>query len=219
MIFFNNKKLLQINNKAYIIKNVKNIGICEANTLTRDTIFDGPGSVPTLTELKILICYIINSLGGKIPETHLTQTLHYENIANFFDSEGALSELIKNGCIVEKDGLLSVSQKGEQVAVELKSSVRSGVRERALSTVTKMLADIKKQRLADVKIVPQQKGCKVVCRVADGDNELMNFDITVPNTECAEFIKERMLEDPSYLYSGMVDLLLNRSAFEENSKK
>lgn len=179
--------------------------------MERDAIYSGPGSLPNRAEIKILICYILSSINEPVPETELTQVLHYEGISNYFDASEAISELIKSECIKLKDDGFTVTPKGREVSETLKQSVARSVREKAITVVTKMMARIRHERDTDISIKKVDGGYSVEFSIIEQGRNLMSLGLTVADESSANFIKERILDDPSYIYAGLIELLTDQN--------
>lgn len=177
--------------------------------MERETTFQGMGALNYRAEIKILICYILSALKEPIPETELTQVLHYEGITNFFDAAEAISELIKNDCIKEYNGGFVVTEKGADLAETLKQSVALTVRERAIKVVARMMARRRHEKETDIEITKTERGYNVSLNIIEGDSSLLQLSLKVADEISANFIKERILEDPSYVYAGLIELLLD----------
>lgn len=177
--------------------------------MERETTFQGMGALNYRAEIKILICYILSALKEPIPETELTQVLHYEGITNFFDAAEAISELIKNECIKEYNGGFVVTEKGADLAETLKQSVALTVRERAIKVVARMMARRRHEKETDIEITKTERGYNVSLNIIEGDSSLLQLSLKVADEISANFIKERILEDPSYVYAGLIELLLD----------
>jgi len=177
--------------------------------LERETTFQGMGALNYRAEIKILICYILSALKEPVPETELTQVLHYEGITNYFDASEAISELIKNECIKEYNGGFVVTEKGADLAETLKQSVALTVRERDIKVVARMLALRRHKKETDIEITKCERGLNVSLNIVEGNYSLLKLSLNVADEISANFIKERILEDPSYVYAGLIELLLD----------
>lgn len=177
--------------------------------MERETTFQGMGALNYRAEIKILICYILSALKEPVPETELTQVLHYEGITNYFDASEAISELIKNECIKEYNGGFVVTEKGADLAETLKQSVALTVRERAIKVVARMLARRRHEKETDIEITKSERGFNVSLNIVEGNYSLLKLSLNVADEISANFIKERILEDPSYVYAGLIELLLD----------
>ena len=61
------------------------------------------GGLFSTTEIRILICYILNAIKEPVPAMMLSNILHFEGIANGFEVSDAISNLEKNGQIAPVD--------------------------------------------------------------------------------------------------------------------
>ena len=188
--------------------------------LKREAIGYTPSNLNYKAEIKILICYILKSIKEPVPETELTQVLHYEGITNYFDAAEAISELNKNECIKETPEGFIVSEKGADLAETLKQTVAITVRERAIKVVARMMARLRHERDTDIEIKKSNKGYDVSMAIIEKDRTLLNLTINVADDCSANFIKERILDDPSYIYAGIIELLTDEEInYKSNIEK
>lgn len=169
--------------------------------------FQYTGGLNYSAEIKILICYILSSLKEPVPEAELTQVLHYEGITNYFDAAEAISELIKSEHIKEYEGGFVITDKGADLAEQLKTSVAITVRERAIKVVAKMMARLRHEKETDIEVTKSESGYDVSLKIMEGKKTMLSLSLSVADEVSANFIKERILEDPSYVYAGLIELL------------
>ena len=168
------------------------------------------GGLVSTDEIRILICYILHTIRQPVPAQQLSEMLHYEGIANYFEVGSAFSELDDNGLIVKNEQdpeLYEITPKGSSVAVTLKTSVPLTVREKAYSLAVRMLSRIKYAKETKIDIQPLDVGFNVRCAIVEGELELMAISLFVPDEAQAHSIKERFINDPTIIYSGIIEIL------------
>ncbi len=179
--------------------------------MERDAIFMGPGGVPSRAEIKILICYILNEITAPVPEADLTQLMHYEGIANYFDCEEAISELLKNGVIKEETKGFVITQKGKEILPELETAVSLSIREKTLKIVLKMMARKKREEETDIEVLEENGKYSVSFKINEQNKEILNLRLGNLSKDSVEFIKNRVMQDPSYVYAGIIELLTDEN--------
>ncbi len=172
------------------------------------------GGLVSTDEIRILICYILHSVKQPVPAQQLSELLHYEGIANYFEVSSAFADLCDNGMIAKNAAdpeLYEITRDGSNVAVTLKTSVPITVREKAYSLAVRMLSRIKYAKETKIDITPLDVGYNIRCAIVEGDLELMAVSLFVPDEAGAQSIKERFLNDPTIIYSGVIELLTDTS--------
>lgn len=172
------------------------------------------GGLVSTDEIRILICYILHTIKQPVPAQQLSELLHYEGIANYFEVSSAFAALCENGLIAKNAAdseLYEILPKGSEVAVTLKTSVPLTVREKAYSLAVRMLSRIKYAKETSIEITPAGPGYNIRCAIVEGELELMAVSLFVPDEAQAQSIKERFINDPTIIYSGMIELLTDTS--------
>lgn len=172
-----------------------------------------PGGLLNSTQIKVLICYILSEVEKPIQMQKLQEIFHYDGLANYFELSQAISELKKTGNVVEctDESLPSytVTEAGREVSVQLSDTLPRTVREKAIESATKLMVRTRRQKSNLVTISECDGGYRVVCTVTEAERELMSVSVVVPKISEAEQIKLNFLDDPSKVYSGMLELLMN----------
>lgn len=181
--------------------------------MERDAVSAGVSEVGGLfssAEIKILICYIISSINEPVPGSLLANELHFNGIANCFEVNDAIALLCKNGQLQlhnEKEDTYTITASGRTIAETLKSSLPIAVKDRAYSIALKMFKRFKSAKETDIKISREGDKTFITCSAIDGGNPFMSVKLLVTDQEQAIFIKNRFLEDPSSIYSEIINLL------------
>ena len=168
------------------------------------------GGLFSSAEVRILICYILSSIDEPVPGRMLGDVLHYEGIANFFEVNDSIASLCKSGQLTlfnENEDTYVITESGRNVAQTLKSSLPFSVRERAFSATLKMVSRFKNAKETDIKISREGDKTFITCSAIDNNEPFMSVKLLVTDEEQAIFIKEKFLNNPSGIYSEIIDLL------------
>ena len=175
-----------------------------------DVFFAGvePGGLYSAQEIKILICYMLDSVGEAMPLTAVTDVLAGRGIANFFEVSAAVEELVRRKQLAEDEqGRLSPTESGKQTAANLASMVPFTLRERSVQAALHLLTRQRREQENVVDITRLERGYQVTCTMNDGTQPLLSFSLTVGDDLQAQMVKERFLEDPILLYRSLVAVL------------
>ncbi len=168
------------------------------------------GGLFTTAEIRVLICYIFSSINGAVPGNLLANTLHYEGIANCFEVNDSIDYLCKKGQLEQinkDDDTYIITESGKEVAEALKTTLSIVVKERAYNAALKMYSHFKNTKETDIKISRENNKTFITCSALDEDTPFMSIKLMVSDEEQAIHIKEKFLNNPSEIYSTVIDLL------------
>lgn len=179
-----------------------------------DTFDEGiaPGGLRSKNEIKILICYIYQSVNDKMSKNLITEAIINDELANFFEISAAFDELAGNKNLIESDIVdgeqtYVLSENGKTIALQLESTLAHSVKQKAYNCALRLLAERKTARENSVDIVKQENGFSVNCAISGGDVDLFKFSIFAPTFEQAEIVKSNFLSYPQTIYKTMLGLL------------
>ena len=172
-----------------------------------------PGGLRSRNEIKILICYIICKIDSGITKEQLNEILSSEGLANYFEVNQALSEVIKNGNV-----RVELSDKGEEIlypsdlgksnTYELEDELPYTVKKSALNAAVALMTKLKRERENKIDITPHGNGYDVSISIMDNDDKLLSVTMFAADSAQADHIKNKFLNDPVKMYSTIVALLM-----------
>lgn len=168
------------------------------------------GGLFNTTEIRILICYILSAIDEPIPGQMLANLLHYEGIANCFEVNDSIASLCKTGQIKlynENEDTYVITSQGRNVADTLKTSLSITVKERAYTAALKMVSRFKHAKETDFKTTHEDGKTFITCTALDSGKPFISVKLPVADEDQAAFIKDRFLDDPSKIYSEIINLL------------
>lgn len=170
-------------------------------------------------EIKILICFIINSFDEPLCRHDLLTIVQREGLANYFETCAAIEDLIEKGNISEdtETELLAVTDDGKTIAESLYRSLPFSVREKALSVGLQIVSRRKNERQNSVELLPNGNGYLVKCNVLDGERVMMSTALYVPNEEYAKVVREHFMDDPETLYRLVLNQLTSAKPVSEQT--
>ena len=138
------------------------------------------GGLVSTDEIRILICYILDSVKDAVPAQQLSELLHYEGIANYFEVSTAFASLEENGHIKKTDNdKYVITTSGSNIAATLKTSVPITVRDKTFALTVKLLSTMKYAEETRFDITECNNGYNVRCAVVEGETELIKVIHTV----------------------------------------
>lgn len=163
-------------------------------------------------EIKILICYFLKQLDKPITKTQLTEIATGDGIINYFLFTEAFDELLDNKLLyisnIDGKELVELSQIAGDTAEEFKTIVPKSFRDKIVSAGLQFFARLKAKNIS-VDIEEKEKGASVRFSCRDSGAELMDLSLYAPDITQAEYIKEKILADPSDFYSKIVDFVID----------
>lgn len=183
--------------------------------MDNETIIPGVGIGPMTDkyDIKILICYLLKSVSTPLSKNQINYIFQNEQFVNYFSFCEALKELIDSNHIssskVRSDEFYKLNELGLETARKLERSLPKSLRDNVVEAAMELLAKIKKERENEVKILPYENGYMVNCIMHDDSFDLLQLGLFAPDMLQADKIKEKFLENPTKLYRGLLNLLLD----------
>ena len=168
-----------------------------------------PGGLTNLQEIRILLCYMLNTVGQPVPRDAVTEILIGGGMANYFDTEAAIEELLSQRHLTQdEDKMLGVTATGAQIGDSLSVRIPYTLRERSVKAALQLLKRRKVEQDNKVDIrKTEDGGYEVTCTVMDGARVLLSVTLPVSDSWQAEQIKEQFLADPALLYRSNLAVL------------
>ena len=164
-----------------------------------------PGGLRTRNEIKLLVCYLLSSVEERITRSQLCEIALDKGLANYFEINQAVSDLIENGSVVsdfiECEEYLSVTEQGRSSTRTLEIQLPRSVREKAINAAIKMLTLAKRKRENKVEVQKLENGGY---HVTFSMEEMMKLTIYVADEMQVETVTNNFYEDPIKLYSGII---------------
>ena len=168
-----------------------------------------PGGLNTSQEIKILLCYMLYTVGQPMPRDQVTDIIVADGMANYFDTEDAIEELLRLQHLVADDHRnIATTVTGNQIGDSLSVRIPYMLRERSVKAALQLLKrrEVERDNKVEIRRL-EDGGCQVTCTVMDQDKPLLSVALRVADEHQAEQIKEYFLSDPSFLYRANLAVL------------
>ncbi|MCI8361085.1 MAG: DUF4364 family protein [Clostridiales bacterium] len=169
-----------------------------------------PGGLINRTEIRLLVCYLLKSIRQPLSGQLLQELFHYEGLANYFEVGQAIQDLLEQGNIrlsPDEPDAYELTDSGRSVVVILERDLPATVREKAVKSAVRLLTRIRREAENKVEITKAERGYVVSCSVMDRGVELMKVRLMVADEIQAKTVREIFLDDPSAIYTGVVELM------------
>ena len=171
-----------------------------------------PGGLRSKNEIKLLVCYVICKIDSGISKKQLNEILVGEELANYFEANEALAEVVKTGNIrieyEDDDEILFPTDLGKANTAQLENDLPYSVREAALNAAIEMKTILKREQENKIEITPHGDGYDVTISIMDNEDKLLSVTLYVADSTQADYVKEKFLQDPVKMYSTIVALLM-----------
>ena len=171
-----------------------------------------PGGLRSKNEIKILICYLFNTVNDKMSQSLVVEAIRSDELANFFEIVVAFEELITDGNLEKSDVIdgeqtYVITNNGRVIAMQLETTLAHTVKQKSYNCALRLLSERRTARENHVEIRKTKNGFEVDCRVSGGEVTLLEFTLYAPNHEQAEIIKKNFLSYPQAVYKTMLGLM------------
>ena len=156
-----------------------------------------PGGLWHKNDIRILLCYILASVGAPLARQDLTKIIQEKGLANYFEVEDALATLMTQGNVSQtEEGFFTITPTGKEIADNLDATLPLSVRDKALEAAFTLLSEARAQRENRVETQKTKQGVQVTCHISGGDMELMSISLYVPDRARAKMVQDRFHRDP-----------------------
>lgn len=159
-----------------------------------------PGGLTTTTEVRILLCYILDSLNVLITRQQLEDVLLGEELVNYFTMAESLTQLVAQGLMTEDDGVFRITEQGRTVAQTLAQDVPRTVRDTAVRGVIRAQQYAAKQAAHHSQVVKTAQGNVVQASIGDGAGPLFKLELYMPDDLTAKAVQRKFVEHGDTVY-------------------
>ena len=151
-----------------------------------------PGGLTSKTEIRILLCYLLSSVNRPLSLTQITDIVRRDELVNYFELSDSIPDMIKSGHIrvdhtEDKEEYYTATDLGRETSETLERSLPKTVRDKTIRA--------------------DNGGYTARMRILDGDDELLNLSVFLPDRAQVESVRRAFLGDPALLYKGVLALL------------
>ena len=141
-----------------------------------------PGGLWNQNDIRILLCYILNSVNGPLSGESISQIVQEKALANYFEVGDALASLLRQGNLQQdEEGLYTVTPAGREIAQSLDATLPLSVRDKALEAALRLMADSKARRENRVELAETENGFHVTCHISGGALDPVSYThLTLP---------------------------------------
>lgn len=188
-----------------------------------------PGGLTNDFEVKILICFLLDSLKKNSPGAalsdgeqpglsfdELNEIFQETGLVNYFEFAESMSELKKTEHIrrqMTPDGekeIFVITEVGSITAQTFQKTLPLTVREKTLETARHLTEVQKCMDEVDVNYHPVSDGYILQLTIRDIGSDLLNLNVFLPTEEECILVKEHIQNDPAEVYSRILTALIEK---------
>ena len=167
-----------------------------------------------LAENKLLVLYVIKSLRQPISKTQLTEIILENNFINYFTLQQYISVLDTAEFVeyIEKNNkiLITITSKGENVLSIFNDRISPIKRDIIDNYISKTIDNIKKELTIHSDYTIEKNNSFVVdLKALEDETLLIDLKISVPTKKQATSLCNRWKENPSDIYTKIVQVLFS----------
>ena len=168
-----------------------------------------------LAENKLLMLYVLKSIKEPISNTQLTEIILENNFMNYFTFQQYLSELEESKFVKYQESndkkLLILTEKGDNVLSLFKDRISPSKISIIDEYIKEKIESIKKELTihADYTLSDSDDSFIVDLKAIEDQALLMELKLSVPTKNQATSICNRWKENPSEIYTNIINILVN----------
>ncbi|MFI3169073.1 MAG: DUF4364 family protein [Faecalibacterium sp.] len=165
-----------------------------------------PGGLTSNTEIRLLLCYLIQNVAG-LTLAEIETALVEEELVNFFEVASAMDDILQQELAHKDAEAYYITEKGAKVAAALAYDLPRSVREAAIAAAIRKQTWNKKsaEYHAEIKELPDGQFL-VTCTITSISTEAFCLTLTMPDSLTAQHIHDQFILQGSEIYA----LLLNK---------
>ncbi len=180
----------------------------ENNTFSQGV---APGGLRERTEIKLLICYLLKTLKRSLTRGQINEILQEYRIANYFEVNTAISELVTAGQLVsalnDGDEEITLTGRAELDVNLLERDLPRSVKEKSIRSALKILQRERIEKESIVEVSPLEHGFHITFTVRDMETELLKITVYVADESQIEIAKRNFYNNATEIYSGVISAL------------
>ena len=167
-----------------------------------------PGGLKDRSEIKLMVCYLLKTLNKSLTRTQINEILQHNEIANYFEINGAISDLIASGQVTseieDEEELITITAKTLLYVPVIERDLPRTLREKAVNAAINVLQRDRIKKESKVTSEPHGDGYHVTFCVTDMGAELLKVTIYVPDERQIEVVKRNFYDNAVEIYSNLI---------------
>ena len=172
-----------------------------------------PGGLTSNTEIRILLCYLLDMANAPITREQIEDALLGEELVNYFAMSESLAQLVEQGLVKKSKSQFEITDAGRTVGRTLGNDVPKAVRDVAVRGVIRSQQYAARKSTYRSDIHQDTEGHHSVrCAIGDASGPLFNMELYMPDALSAEAVKQAFVEKGDSIYGLVLAALTRNSA-------
>ncbi len=150
-----------------------------------------PGGLTNTTDVRVLVCYVLEAVGAPLPREELEQALLGEELVNYFDLAQSLQQLLESGLIQKLEKGYALAPDGAAAARTLEDTLPRTVREGAVRAAVMAQQFRKNKEEHKTRLEKEADGNYLVHgSIGDVAGPLFQFSLRMPDRLTAQQVQQ-----------------------------
>lgn len=176
-----------------------------------------PGGLTTGPEIRILLCYLLDSVNTPVSRQQLEDVVLGEELANYFVMADSLAGVVEQGLVEQTEAGYRITPAGRTVGRTLADEVPRTVREAAVRGVIRAQQYAAKAAAHHSEISKNETGLSVNCQIGDTAGPLFQMQLYMPDELTASAVREKFISKGNEVYKLVLAALTDDRALAENA--
>lgn len=176
-----------------------------------------PGGLTTSHEIRILLCYILDSVGAAVTREQLEEVLLGEELVNYFTMAESLAQLAEQKLVTEETDGYHITEAGRTVGHTLAQDVPLSIREAAVRGLVRAQQYAAKKAAHQSTIVEKDNQRRVRCAIDDERGTLFEMELYMPDMLSAEAVREAFVQNGDTVYKLVLAALTRNHSLAEKA--
>lgn len=161
-----------------------------------------PGGLTSSTEIRILLCYLLDHVGTPVSREQIEESLLGESLVNYFAMADSLAQLCSQGLLRCEDSMYTVTDEGRTVGRTLAANVPRTIRDAAVRGVIRAQQYAAKAAAHRSEVVKSVDGKSrhVRCSIGDDTGSLLLLELYMPDELSAEAVRDKFIQSGDEVY-------------------
>jgi hypothetical protein len=165
-----------------------------------------PGGLTSSTQIRLLLCYLIQS-AQPLSRQEIETALLGEQLVNYFELGAGLEDVVAHGLAAFDGQRYTITKKGQQVSAELEQDLPRSVREAAVSAAIRAQVWNRKSSEYRAEVRESGSGFSVLCTIVGLTGREFSLELMMPDRLTAEMVKKRFILRGNEVYESLLTQL------------
>ena len=172
-----------------------------------------PGGLTSSTEVRLLLCYLIQC-AGPLTRQEIETALLEEQLVNYFEICDGMADVLDRGLVRQEGEQYCITDTGTKVARELEEDLPRSVRTSAVKAAIRAQVWNQKSAAYHADVRETADGYSIRCSIEGVRKQDFSLELMMPDRLTAEMVKKRFVLRGNEIYQLLLDALTAPGADE-----